>query len=346
MRRFARQGTKTRCSAQRAWRMGPSMREPRAPVSHGDESIARHSNSILGRLKSSPVLLSIVAALPLACHDADSGPVVLGGVSVSAEELALGKTVFLTNCSSCHGESGAGDGTSAAGMNPPPRNFRLGVFKYVSPPKSSLPTDADLLRTIRKGLPGTHMPAWASLHDDEATAVAHYVKSFSKRWEQETPAPPIALGNDPWLDDRAAMDRGETLYHGKADCLSCHPAYAPHASILRARANTMSPTERARVPLRDSLHISQPAETIHGTIVPPDFLLDEMKVSRDAPSAAQTIAAGIGGTPMPSFHLTLSHSDIWALAHYVRSLASLRGTPRARALRLAAHPPSLQPTAP
>lgn len=38
--------------------------------------------------------------------------------------ITEGKTLFLANCSACHGEQGEGDGPAAAGMSPPPANLR------------------------------------------------------------------------------------------------------------------------------------------------------------------------------------------------------------------------------
>ena len=38
--------------------------------------------------------------------------------------ISEGKTLFLANCASCHGNQGEGDGPAAAGMSPPPANLR------------------------------------------------------------------------------------------------------------------------------------------------------------------------------------------------------------------------------
>lgn len=37
--------------------------------------------------------------------------------------VSAGQTVFNTNCSSCHGETGKGDGPAAASLNPAPSNL-------------------------------------------------------------------------------------------------------------------------------------------------------------------------------------------------------------------------------
>ena len=58
----------------------------------------------------------------------DIAPVDLASVAQpSAALLARGKDLFGSNCSSCHGAAGAGDGPSAATMTPKPRNCTSGA---------------------------------------------------------------------------------------------------------------------------------------------------------------------------------------------------------------------------
>ena len=291
-----------------------------------------------GRSLTSVILLAVLSAtVVVACQDKFGEPVTLGGVSVSPEVLNQGHTLYRQHCASCHGIQGDGRGPSADSMVPAPRNFRLAYFKFSSTSKDGLPTDDDLRRTIRHGLTGTHMPGWTSLSDEDANAVIQYVKTFSRRWEKEVPGQPVALGDDPWASRvEEAKTRGESLYHGKAECWTCHPAYAPREGIERMRSATMKAVLPASVPWRDNLGLSKPAQTVHGMISPPDFLKDQLRAGSSDNDIARTIAVGVGGTPMPAFHETLSTEDVWALAHYVQSLTALRGTPRADAVRAAA----------
>jgi hypothetical protein len=48
-------------------------------------------------------------------------------------------------------------------MFPRPRDFSSGKFKYKSTAAGEPPTDEDLLRTIRDGLPASAMPYFAGL---------------------------------------------------------------------------------------------------------------------------------------------------------------------------------------
>src|SRR5260370_11999951 len=65
-------------------------------------------------------------------------------------------------------------------MLPPPRNFTGAIYKIRTTASGQLPTDADLLRAIDEGLPGSAMPAWKGrLTDAERHDVVAYLKMFS-----------------------------------------------------------------------------------------------------------------------------------------------------------------------
>src|SRR5438094_594083 len=74
------------------------------------------------------------------------------------QDTTHGKAVYVKWCAGCHGETGAGDGPAAAYMLPRPRNFTGAVYKIRTTASGQLPTDADLLRAIDEGLPGSAMP--------------------------------------------------------------------------------------------------------------------------------------------------------------------------------------------
>jgi len=67
-------------------------------------------------------------------------------------------------------------------------------------------------------------------------------------------------------------------------------------------------------------------------IVPPDFTFNVMRSGEKVADIARTIAAGVGGTAMPTWKGVLPDDDLWAMAHYVASLIALRGSPAADAL--------------
>ena len=62
-----------------------------------------------------------------------------------------GKAVYDKHCVECHGSTGKGDGPAAMMMVPHPRDFTSGRYKIRSTETGSVPTDDDLLRSVRQG---------------------------------------------------------------------------------------------------------------------------------------------------------------------------------------------------
>ena len=96
------------------------------------------------------------------------------------ELLAHGKTVYQINCASCHGTAGHGDGPAATALNPKPRNFTEGYWKF----GGGL---ARVVRTITEGSPGTAMASFMMLPLEDRIAVAHHERSLSPKLEEDKP---------------------------------------------------------------------------------------------------------------------------------------------------------------
>lgn len=262
-------------------------------------------------------------------------PQTLGGETVAAETLELGREVYQRNCAVCHGVDGDGRGPAAPGMWPPPRDFTSARFKFAGIQDRGLPADDELARIITGGLAGTPMRAW-DLAGDELDAVIDYLKTFSPEGEGfrsdrlavVTPEIPPDPHDTPEARARA-LERGEELYHSIFQCGSCHPAYAP---AERFRAWDAEP--RAIDPHEP---VPKWAESYDTVLLPPDFLrhplravrteVEDGRLSHDARDLYRAIAYGLQG-PMPGYG-HLGADDVWAVAHYVKSLADLRGTAEA-----------------
>jgi mono/diheme cytochrome c family protein len=104
---------------------------------------------------------------------------------VSSDEKGKHRGLYREHCAHCHGVTGDGAGPTALALYPYPRDFRLGKFKFKSTPLRAPPTDADLTRVLRKGIPGSAMPAFSTLPDDEVAALVDYVKYLTIRGEFE-----------------------------------------------------------------------------------------------------------------------------------------------------------------
>ncbi len=94
--------------------------------------------------------------------------------------------LYRRHCVHCHGISGDGAGPTSVFLNPYPRDFRYGTFKFKSTPIGVKPTDDDLRRTLRNGIDDTAMPSFkALLSDADTDALIEYVKYLSLRGEVE-----------------------------------------------------------------------------------------------------------------------------------------------------------------
>lgn len=89
--------------------------------------------------------------------------------------------LYRYHCVTCHGITGDGQGPTAAGLNPYPRDYRRGLFKFKRTASTLPPTDEDLQTTIARGVPGTRMPSFSQLSDRERTALVQYVRYLSIR---------------------------------------------------------------------------------------------------------------------------------------------------------------------
>ncbi len=229
-------------------------------------------------------------------------PAFSGNLQNREGTLSLGKEVYERRCAGCHGTKGDGKGPSAMFLNPKPRDFTTGLFKFRSSTgKDSLPTDADLYLTVSHGLWGTSMPPMQEISDHERWAVIQYLKTFSDRWAKEPAGKPIAVPPEPPVMP-ASIERGNTLF--QSNCALCHGEQGRADGALSQPGMLVDDWGE---PIRPA-HLSLPAGMPGG-----------VKLGHGGPRLYQMIVAGIGSTPMPPFE-GLTGEEVWDLVHYVQSL--------------------------
>jgi len=100
--------------------------------------------------------------------------------------LVEGRKLYMVHCLHCHGVAGDGNGPTARFLNPKPRDYRQGVFKFKSTMGDGRPTRADLERILSEGIPGTYMPSFVLLGSERLGLLVDYVRWLSMRGEIES----------------------------------------------------------------------------------------------------------------------------------------------------------------
>lgn len=109
-------------------------------------------------------------------------------LKLDRKTLTEGSRLYRKNCLHCHGLAGDGRGPTGKWVNPPPRDYRQGAFKFTSSGQSEgerKPRRDDLRRAITGGIDGTSMPSFKLLSADEIDALISYVIHLSIRGEAE-----------------------------------------------------------------------------------------------------------------------------------------------------------------
>ncbi len=218
-------------------------------------------------------------------------------------DLALGKQVYEKRCALCHGFDGKGDGVAAPFFDPRPRDFTRGLFKIRTTPSGSLPTDDDLFKVVTEGMPGTSMPAWNTLREQERHAVVQYIKTFSDRFKSEPAGKPIQVGNEVRAS-KESLDKGRQLYQD-LECFTCHGkegrADGPSAPTLKDDwGNRTRPADLTK---RWSFRGGSSVKAIY-----------------------TRFNTGIAGTPMPAYSDSIDAEQSWHLSNYVTSLGPERAS--------------------
>jgi PQQ-dependent dehydrogenase (methanol/ethanol family) len=139
------------------------------------------------------VSLAVIVAASSQTRTAQRNPVAGDLAAVRA-----GEARFQRSCTSCH---------SVEGRAPA---LTMGVFTHGG-------QDAEIFQTIRTGVPGTQMPPFAALTDDEIWQLVAYIRSLASggggtadRGAEST----ATGGGDPIA--------GEAIFSGSGGCVSCH----------------------------------------------------------------------------------------------------------------------------
>jgi mono/diheme cytochrome c family protein len=122
-------------------------------------------------------------ANPTVALSGKEGKALIKELQIDDDTLAAGSVLYRRHCLHCHGVTGDGHGPTANWVNPPPRDYRRGLFKFVSVVggPSGRPRRSDLLRTLTEGIEGTSMPTFKAQPQRDLEALVGYVIHLSIR---------------------------------------------------------------------------------------------------------------------------------------------------------------------
>lgn len=233
------------------------------------------------------------------------------GLPAVAGKFGQAPQIFQKQCSACHGPEGFGDGKAAYLVNPRPRDFSQGKFLLVST-DNRVPTDEDLLRTISRGMPGSAMPPWAHLPEQDRRDLVRYVRALTHRGKvrrlieqkmspqkaEETATYVLEVGGPVDLPAPAAPS-DDVIAHGKVVykdyCAKCHGA--------EGRGDGSQKME----------------DDLGFRAYPRDFTKGIFKGGVELRDLATRILGGMPGSAMPNSEFK-GRDDLWAVVHFVRSL--------------------------
>jgi mono/diheme cytochrome c family protein len=188
-----------------------------------------------------------------------------------------------------------------------PRDFTKGIFKFRSTAAGTLPTDADLFRTITRGIYRTSMPEWSLLGERERQALVAYVKTFFPEWQERGAGPVVPIPPRPAsLASAQSIARGKELY-AMLECSTCH-----------------GDTGKGDGPSAKTLA----ADTWGNPQHPFNFTKGRLKSGAEPEDVYRTFMTGLNGTAMPSYGdifgqpdgESIHEGDAWNLVAYILSL--------------------------
>ena len=234
----------------------------------------------------------------------------LFGISVGVGSAAaqsgddLGKATYDRWCAGCHGVDGSGTGSGSDYMLPRPRDFSQALYQVRSTASGGLPTDEDLLYVIDNGMPGSTMPGWEDvLSREERDALVLYVKTFSRFFSPDEQPESLDFG-------RATRANDEVLAEGRAqyEAIECWRCHGDQGRGDGESSSTLADDDDFPIRAAD--------------------LTENWRFNGggNVEDIYRRLRTGMDGTPMPNFSDVIdggiiSDDQLWAVAHYVRSLA-------------------------
>ncbi len=250
--------------------------------------------------------------------------------------------LYRLECLHCHGTEGSGDGVTAPFLNPRPRNYQPGVFKWTALKDKAHPRREDLYNVISEGAYTSSMPNFKRFSRAQIHGLVDMVRLLSIRGETERMLA-IELNDESPLTPELISQTYADIWNkwlSAADSLIVYDGEVPMPTpeiIARGREVYMDPNGGNCFSCHGDLGLGDGAsawEEVDGAsqrivdhwgeeIIPRNLTTGIYRGGGRPIDVYRRIVAGINGTPMPAVPDTLTEDDRWAVVHYVLSLAEV-----------------------
>ena len=211
------------------------------------------------------------------------------------------KAIYAKRCVLCHGVEGDGSGVEGDRLNPPPRDFSEGQYKFRTTHfDDALPNDEDIFRMIHDGMPGTAMPGWSDvLSEQDMWDLVVYLKKFGGL-DEDKPEKQIDYGTQ-IVSSPESIAAGKKLFGDR--CTECHGDDGKGDAVKRLKSDGGARTWPR--------NLTKPWT---------------FRAGNDPKDIFTRISGGIPTTQMPSFadpksKKKLSIEERWHVANFVPTLA-------------------------
>lgn len=227
--------------------------------------------------------------------------------------------LYTLHCAACHGIDGAGDGRAAWHLFPVPRDFRSERFRLVST-LNGVPSLDDLMAVTKKGMPGTSMPAFEDLSEQQHRLLAQEVLRLHREGMRTRFIEMLASEGE-------EIDEGEVSQVVEAGTIAGEALSIPQIGPLDPQSVTRG----------KGIYYELGCNKCHGEdgigdgetpsfdengcpIRPRDLAHEPFKGGQESESIYLRIALGMPGSPHPASP-TLAEAKLIDLVQFCRSLS-------------------------
>ncbi len=293
------------------------------------EQLQAEIAKVLREYSGTPDKMQMVQPRVVGEKDVDSG-------HIDNTELKHGYAIYSRYCLQCHGVNGDGDGPMARYLDPKPRNYTYGIFKFTSTPYGKKPRRSDLVRTVRRGVTGTSMPSFDRFSIEELSAVVEYVIALALRGELQRELAMIAFDDEELPDDEGLAEVIDDIvgpWHESSNLLVMPVTFMPpmteesvatgHQLFLKHACNKC----HGKFGRGGSMGSVEVGEDAWGYTTAAADLSSGMFHGGGRPiDIYRRIFSGINGTPMPAFEQTFQENpnEIWQLVQFIKATGERR----------------------